>query len=126
MNKLAGALLLGVLSFLLMMFVGEAMVSQFGESQGLRVTFAALAVYFFVCQFLLSRGRPDALRSDWRIMLALGAVPLAVVVLMALAERRDVILTQGIGVLLASCGGILAGAFAASRVARRAKARSGA
>lgn len=119
MNRLTSALLLGVLSFLLMMFVGEGLVSRFGESTGLPVTFATLAVYFFVCQLLLSRGHPHALRSDRRVMLALGAVPIVIVVVTALAEKREVFLSQGVGLLLASGGGILAGAFAASRAARK-------
>jgi hypothetical protein len=123
MNRVSRALLLGLLSFVLMMFVGEAMVSQLGEPKGLLVTFAALAVYFFVCQLLLSRGNPDALRTDWRVMLALGAVPIVIVAGQALAEKRDVLLSQGIGILLACSGGILAGAFAASRAARRAALR---
>ncbi len=111
MKKPAIALLLGVVSFLLMMFVGEAW--------GLPAAFATLAGYFFVCQLLLSRGNRHALRTDTGVMLALGAVPLAVVVLMAFAERRDVLLTQGVGVLLSTAAGIVAGAFAASRTARR-------
>ena len=123
MNRLSAAFLLGLLSFALMMFIGETLVKPLGEGMGLVVTFAALAVYFFICQFMLSRGKPDALRTDWRIMLALGAVPLISVVIMALVEDRNVILAQGTGILLASCGGTLAGALAASRAARRAAAR---
>ena len=119
MNKLAGAFLLGLLSFILMMFLGEALGKLIGEATGLTVTFSVLAVYFFVSQFLLSRGNPDALRSDWRIMLALGAVPIVSVVIMVLVEKRDVILAQGPGLLIASSGGIVAGALAASRAARR-------
>jgi hypothetical protein len=101
------------------MFIGESLLRPIGETMALIVTFAALAVYFFICQFRLSRGNPDALRTDWRIMLALAAVPLACVAIMALVEGRNVILAQGTGILLASCGGTLAGAFAASRAARR-------
>ena len=119
MNRLSGAFLLGVLSFILMMFIGEFLGKLIGETMGLFATFSALAVYFFICQFLLSRGNPDALRTDWRIMLALAAVPLVCVVIMALVEKADVILAQGTGILLASCGGTFAGAFAASRAARR-------
>jgi len=119
MNRLSGAFLLGLLSFFLMMFIGEFLVKPLGETMGLLATFSALAVYFFICQFMLSRGKPDALRTDWRIMLALAAVPLVCVVIMALVEKADVILAQGTGILLASCGGTFAGAFAASRAARR-------
>jgi hypothetical protein len=114
MKRLSGAFLLGLVSFLLLMFVGETF--------GLPAAFAALAVYFFACQFLLSRNNPDALRADWRVMLTLVAVPLVSVVIMALVEKRDVLLTQGVGVLLASLGGTFAGAFTASRVARGATA----
>jgi len=123
MNKLSGALLLGLLSFVLMMFIGEFLVKLIGETMGLLATFSLLAVYFFICQFLLSRGNPDALRTDWRIMLTLGAVPIVSVVIMVLVEGRDVILAQGPGILLACCGGTFAGAFAASRAARRAAVR---
>ncbi len=110
MDKRVVALLLGVVSFLLVMFVGEG--------AGLPAAFAVLAVYFFVCQFLLSRGNRDALRTDAGVMLALGAVPVVLVVIMAIAERREVLLTQGVGILLSSAVGILAGALAASRTAR--------
>ena len=119
MNRLSGAFLLGLFSFILMMFIGEFLVKLIGETMGLFATFSALAVYFFICQFLLSRGNPDALRTDWRIMLALAAVPLVCVVLMALVEGGDVILAQGTGILLASCGGTLVGASSAARAARR-------
>jgi len=119
MNRLSGAFLLGVLSFILMMFIGEFLVKLIGETMGLFATFSALAVYFFICQFLLSRGNPDALRTDWRIMLALAAVPLVSVVIMTLVEDWSVILAQGPGILLASCGGTLVGAFSAARAARR-------
>jgi hypothetical protein len=38
---------------------------------------------------------------------------------MALVESGDVILAQGTGILLASCGGTFVGAFSAARAARR-------
>jgi hypothetical protein len=119
MNKPTIALLLGVLSFLLMMFIGEGLSSGLGETKGLGVTFAAMAVYFFVCQLLLSRGHPEALRTDWRVMLALGAIPLATVAIQALVEKREVLLSQGLGILLSTCVGVLGGAFAGSRMARK-------
>lgn len=119
MNRLSGAFLLGLLSFFLMMFIGEFLVKPLGETMGLLATFSALAVYFFICQFLLSRGNPDAWRSDWRIMLALDAVTIIVVCIMVTAENRDVALAQAPGWLLSTCGGTFAGALAASLVARR-------
>ena len=77
---------------------------------------------FFICQFLLSRGNPNAFLKDWPIMLALDAVVLVVLFPMAFSERLEVIMAQGGGILLFCCGGTLAGAFVASKVARR-KAR---
>jgi len=111
MKKIVIAFLLGVLSFLLAMFIGEG--------SGLPAAFATLAGYFFICQFLLSRGNPNAWRSDWRIMLALDAVTIIVVCIMVTAENRDVALAQAPGWLLSTCGGTFAGALAASLVARR-------
>lgn len=115
MKRLGAAFFLGILAFLLLMFIGETV--------GLLAAFGSLTVYFFICQFLLSRGHPDALRDDWRIMLALDAVILASVFVMVLVEKWQVILAQGPGMLLACCAGTLAGALAASWVARRAAAR---
>jgi hypothetical protein len=123
MNRSLAAFLLGLLSFLLMMFIGESLARPIGDTMAMIVTFSSMAVYFFICQFTLSRGNADALRTDWRVMLALAAVPLASVVLMSLVEKGDVILAQGPGILLSTCAGTLAGAFAASRAARRAASR---
>jgi hypothetical protein len=123
MNRSLAAFLLGLLSFLLMMFIGESLARPIGDTMAMIVTFSSMAVYFFICQFTLSRGNADALRTDWRVMLALAAVPLASVVLMSLVEKGDVILAQGPGILLSTCAGTLAGAFAASRAARRAAGR---
>jgi hypothetical protein len=115
MKRVLVALLLGLLSFFLMMVIGE--------SVGLFAAFCSLTVYFFICQALLSRGNSDAVRSDWRLMLALNAVILLSVFIMVLVEKRQMILSQGSGLLLSCCGGTLAGAFAASVTARRAAVR---
>ena len=122
MPKVLAAFFLGVLSFFLMFLLGETATYYFGDT-GLIPTFILLAAYFFFCQFRLSRGRADALRQDWPIMLALDAVPLLMVFGIVLAQRWPVILAQGLGLLLSSCGGTLAGAFAASRAARRTGAQ---
>ena len=111
MRKLLLALCLGFLSFFLYIVVGETMP-----------LFAALilvAAYFSICQFLLSRGKIDAYRKDWPVMLALVATALVMVTIIALVENRDVFLSQGLGLLLSSCGGTYAGAVVASLIARR-------
>ena len=111
MRKSLRALLLGFIAFLLLMFIGE--------TAGLIAAFISLAAYFSICQFLLSRGNVDAYRKDWPIMLALAAPLLVAVFVMVLVERREVILSQGPGILLSCCGGTYAGAVVASRTARR-------
>jgi len=123
MPKALIAFFLGLLSFLLFMFVGEAASYHFGDIAGFIATFILMAAYFFICQFLLSRGNPDAYLKDWPVMLSLDAILIIAVFAMALVEKREVILSQGIGILLSCCGGTYAGAVAASIVARRSKRR---
>jgi hypothetical protein len=122
MPKIFLAFLLSVLSFFLMFLFGETALHYFGDA-GLIPAFMIIAAYFFICQFLLSRGHSEALRQDWPIMLALNAVPLLMVFGVVLAQTWPVIFSQGLGILLSCCGGTFAGALAASRAARRAKAR---
>ena len=85
-----GALGLGLLSFVVLTFVGETV--------GLFAAIVTSAVYFFVCQFLLSRGNVDAYRKDWPVMLALDATVLISVTIMVLVEKWDVALSRGPGV----------------------------
>jgi hypothetical protein len=118
MPKALIAFFLGLFSFLLFMFVGETLLYYYGNV-GLAAAFILMAAYFFICQFFLSRGNPDAFLKDWPIMLALDAVFLLVLIPMILGERLEVVLAQGLGILLFCCGGTLAGAFAASKAARR-------
>src|SRR4030065_352675 len=94
MLKIFLAFLLGVLSFFLMFLPGETAIHYFGDT-GLIPTFILLAAYFFFCQLRLSRGHPEAPRQDWPIMLALDAVPLLMVLGIALAQTLPVILSQG-------------------------------
>ena len=122
MPKALIAFFLGLFSFLLFMFIGETLLSYYGNV-GLAAAFILMAAYFFICQFFLSRGNPDAFLKDWPIMLALDAVFLLVLIPMVLSERLEVVLAQGLGILLFCCGGTLAGAFAASKAARRKATR---
>jgi len=121
MSKTLIAFFLGLFSFFFM-FVGETLSHYFGDV-GLVPAFILMAMYFFVCQFFLSRGNPNAFPKDWPIMLALDAVLLLALIPMAILETQEVILYQGSGILLSCCGGTLAGAFAASKAAQRKAAR---
>ncbi len=118
MPKAALAFLLGVISFFLLFFIGEPATYHLGDV-GLIPTFLLMAVYFFICQFQLSRGNPDAYRKDWPVMLALDAVLIVALFVMILSERLEVVLTQGLGILVSCFGATWAGAFAASKKAGR-------
>jgi hypothetical protein len=51
-------------------------------------------------------------------MLLLDAILLLLIIPMVLLERREMVLTQGLGILVSCCGGTWAGAFVASLRAR--------
>jgi hypothetical protein len=112
------AFFLGLLSFFLFMFIGEKLTYDYGNA-GWFVTFILMFVYFFPCQFFLSRGNPNAYRKDWPIMLALDIIWIAAFIVMIWTERRVVAFVQGLGILVSCLGGTWAGAFAASMKARR-------
>jgi hypothetical protein len=78
-----------------------------------------MAVYFFACQFFLSRGHPDALFTDWPVMLALDSWWIVILVSMAILERLEVIFSQGLGLFISCIGCTVAGAFAGSMRARK-------
>ena len=118
MEKSTVAFFLGLFSVFLLFFIGEKLSYRYGDVGGF-MTAAVLLVYFFTCQFFLSRGNPNAIRTDWPIMLLLDGILLLLLIPMVLLERREVVLTQGLGILVPCCGGTWAGAFAASMIARR-------
>ena len=123
MSKALIAFFLGLLGMFLYLGVAEGFSYYYGENVGLAAAFILVAAYFFFCQFFLSRGNPNAFPKDWPIMLALDAVLLLSIILMALSESLEETLTQGSVILLSCCGGTLAGAFAASKAARRKAGR---
>jgi uncharacterized membrane protein YfcA len=110
MSKPLLAFCLGLLGFFLSFVAAGA---------GLLAAFILVGAYFFICQFLLSRGNVNAYRKDWPIMLAMNATFLVIVVIMALVEKQEVVISQGPGFLISCCVGTYAGAVAASITARR-------
>jgi hypothetical protein len=118
MPKAKMAFFLGILSFFLMFIIGEPASEHLGNA-GLVLTFILMAAYFFLCQFRLSRGNPNAYRKDWPVMLALDATWIIAGFFMILTERHEVVISQGLGILFSCIGATWAGAFAASMKARR-------
>lgn len=97
---------------------------EVGEKLGVVTGLLALAAWCFTCQFLRSRGDVQAHRRNWSGMLLVGALPVAIVVLMMLVERRGIVLTGAPAILIAGVGGTYAGALAAAVIARRTVTRS--
>jgi hypothetical protein len=122
MRKVLIALFLGLISYFLFMFTLETVAPIFRGIGAIILSVIVMMAYFFICQFLLSRGNPHALFKDWPIMLALGAVGIVIPIFTDPNEGRGIFLTQRLGSLILCFVGILGGAFAASLAARR-KAR---
>ena len=122
MQKAVVPLILGLGSMVVFMVVGETADALLGDIAAGIVIGIVMLAYFFICQFFLSRGNPNALRKDWPIMLELGAGAVFVAFITGVAEKREVFLTQGLGFLLVWFVGTFAGAVAASLAACR-KAR---
>ena len=118
MSKIFKAFLMGFLSLILVFTIGEAASENLGDAGGV-LAFILMAAYFFFCQFRLSQGNPDAYRKDWPVMLALDFIWIALFVGMVLTERREVVIAQGLAILVGCFGATWAGAFAASMKARR-------
>ena len=78
MAKKVISVILGVLSFFIMMFLGE----EFGVATG----FIATGIYYLLAQFFLSRGNARALVEDWSIILFLNSTLIVVAVLILLIE----------------------------------------
>jgi hypothetical protein len=112
------AFFLGILSFVIYRFFLEIL----GEY--ISAVFVILAAYFFICQFLLSRGNPHAFRRDWPTMLALDFAPFIYVVYHVIrlgfgADHGLWFRTIGFWLIVSFVVGTLAGAVAASIKARR-------
>ena len=116
--RMVVAAALGLLSVPLFFAIGYTVPFHHG-ALGLTITFIAMAIYFFSCQFFLSRGHPNALFNDWPIMLALITVWIIILTTMAIVEGREEVLSHTLGILFSCFGCTLAGAYMASLRARR-------
>lgn len=115
MRKALIAVILGVIPVLAFVFFGEWLSAKLGPISSLGLLF----VYFFICQFLLSRGHLDACRKDGAVTIALD-IAWIVFMIITLAGKRLTV-PWGIGFILSCIVGTWAGAAAASIGARRRK-----
>ena len=78
MPKKIIAFILGLISFFLFFALGEEL--------GIKVAFLGICIYYFISQYFLSRGNPQALFKDWLIILLLNATLIVTAVLTLLIE----------------------------------------
>jgi uncharacterized membrane protein (UPF0136 family) len=120
--KILVAFLLGLFSFPLLFFLGEEVEIPSGIPAAQSINWGIFIIvfggYFFLSEYLLSRGNPQALRKDWPIILALTAtlIVLAVIAIAVEPNRGAVMLTVSIVIFAVACS--LAGAALAARMAR--------
>jgi hypothetical protein len=86
----------------------------------------AVALYLAVCQFLATRNSSSGIRADWPILAAMMAPLLGMVLFIAAVEKGDVVLAQGVPMLLAGSIGCLAGSVAGHLGTRTAPNRQAA
>lgn len=116
------AFILGVLSFLLIFALGAALEGAAADGAAGKYGDYALAIgigaCFFVSQYFLSRGNPQALCRAWPLIVAMNFMPLCAAILCLVLETKG----AGLGMLLVtlltvSCS--YAGVALAARTARR-------
>ena len=113
MGKIVLCVVLGLLSpFVFIMGAEPFEVRGKTSIQEILAGCIAVALYLAVCQFMATRNSSSGLRDDWPLLAAMMAPLLAMVLLIAAVEKGDVVLAQGVPMLLAGSIGGLAGAVA--------------
>ena len=127
MGKIVLSVVLGLLSpFVFIMGAEPFEVRGKTSIQEILGGCIAVALYLAVCQFMATRNSSSGLRDDWPILAAMMAPLLAMVLLIAAVEKGDVVLAQGVPMLLAGSIGCLAGAVAGHLGTRTAPNRKAA
>ncbi|MGA9624546.1 MAG: hypothetical protein WBQ65_08760 [Bryobacteraceae bacterium] len=125
MGRIVLSVVLGLLSpFVFIMGAEPFEVSGKNSIQEVLAGCIAVALYLAVCQFLVARNSGNRFRADWPILAAMMAPVLAMFFFIAAVEKGDVMLEQGVPMLLAGCIGCLAGSVAGHRGTSPARARS--
>jgi hypothetical protein len=111
MEKFFLSVLLGLLTPLFLIGVGETL--------GLLPGFLVMGFYVAVCQFLMAR-REARLPVNILTPVGMGVPLIGFFILIAMVEKHEVLMSQGVPMLLAGTVGIAVGAWAA-RMSRKKK-----
>jgi hypothetical protein len=121
-GKMAGALVLGVLSFFLMFLLGEgvSIPATIRAAKYIEVVIfmGGMGGYFFVSEFLLSRGNAKATIEDWPVILALISPLLITVLIVLIVEPNKLAVLPVVGAVILAVACSFAGAALAARLAR--------
>jgi hypothetical membrane protein len=109
-KRIALAILFSVVAFFLIFILGEGF--------GAWALFVGMGAYFFVTQYLLSRGNAWPVRNDWPIIIALNSAPAFMIVLALAIEPNKLAVLQMLGVTILCLACSYAGAALASRPPR--------
>jgi hypothetical protein len=123
-NKYLTAFLLGLGSFFVFWGIGEYLssggaASPVGEAGGILILAGVLGGYFFACQYYLSRGNPEPVRNQWRLILSLNLVLTLFSLAVPLVVRKWIPTLTMLGLTAYSWACACAGAAVAARAARR-------
>jgi hypothetical protein len=113
------AAILGVLSFFLLVGLGELFLEsgKFSRLNGEVALFASLGAYFLIAQFTLSRGNPQPLRRTWPKIIALNFLPLlAAPICLVIGTHGARLSVPWLALFTVACS--YAGAALAARLAR--------
>jgi hypothetical protein len=96
--KVLVAFILGVLSFLLMFVLGAVFLEsgRIGAFAGECAFCIDMGACFFISQYFLSRGNPQALLKVWPLIIAMNFMPLCAVILCLVLETKG----SALGMLL--------------------------
>ena len=116
MSKVPQSILLGMPSFAAFIIGAE-----FFETPGttsLKEILAGsltLAVYQAICQFFLMRKSTLRLRACWPTVAGMNVPLIFILLIVVVAEKRSVVWSQGVPMLLSGCIGTFVGAVLATR-----------
>ena len=120
--KILGAFLMGVFALLLFFVLGEGVriPSRIPGAENIHrsIVLIVLGAYFFMAQYLLSRRNPQALRTNWPLMLALNLMLIISAGIAFAIEPNRVAVMETVVTAVFTVAFSCAGAALAGRVAR--------
>ena len=120
--KILLAFLIGVFALLLFFVLGEGIriPSRIPGAENIHrsIVIIVLGAYFFIAEYLLSRRNPQALRTDWPLILALNLMLIISAGIAFAIEPNRVAVMEAVVTAVLTVASSCAGAALAGRAAR--------